>query len=200
VRSQRQRLLDAMVDCCAEKTFAGTTIADIVAAASVSRTTFYKCFEDKRGCFDAAITAALEQFQAAAEEAHSAADPPPEAVRKSTLAVLGLMAAQPALAQLLSADAVSVDPTVIERYRALLLPALEELWERAAGAPTPKHSSPGLAFGRAQLLIFHEIAAGRAARLPELQPDIVYLAVAPWAGHDEALAQARLAAAEGDGR
>ncbi len=189
-----------MVSCCAEKTFARTTIADIVAAASVSRTTFYKCFEDKRDCFDATIASALGRFQAVAEASHTAADPPPEAVRRATLAVLDLMAAQPALAQLLSADAVSVDPTVIEHYRALVLPALEELWERAAGAPVPKHSSPGLAFGRAQLLIFHEIAAGRAARLPELRPEIVYLAVAPWAGHDEALSQARLAAAEDEGR
>jgi AcrR family transcriptional regulator len=199
-RSQRQRLLDAMVACCAEKTFAGTTIADIVAAAGVSRTTFYKCFDDKRDCFDAAIGSCLGQLQAVAEAAHSAGEPPPEAVRKSILAVLDLMAARPTLAQLLSADAVSVDPALVERYRALLLPALEALWERAAGAPVRKHSSPGLAFGRAQLLIFHEIAAGRAARLPELRPEIVYLAVAPWAGHEEALAQARLAAAEDEPR
>lgn len=108
------------------------------------------------------------------------------------------MAVRPNLAQLLAADAIAVDPTVVERYRALLLPALEGLWERDVGAAVTKHSSPGLAFGRAQLLIFHEIVAGRAGRLPELGGDIVYLAVAPWAGHEEALAQARLAAAEGE--
>jgi AcrR family transcriptional regulator len=185
-----------MVLCCAEKTFAGTTIADIVGAASVSRTTFYRCFDDKRDCFDIAVTASLGQLQAVAAAAHRAADPPPEAVRKATLAFLDLMAARPAMAQLLSADAPSVDPTLVERYRELLLPALEGLWVRAAGGPIAKHSSPGLAFGRAQLLIFHEIAAGRATRLPELQPEIVYLAVAPWAGHEEALAEARAAAGE----
>jgi AcrR family transcriptional regulator len=199
-RSQRQRLLDAMVACCAEKTFARTTIADIVATAGVSRTTFYKCFGGKRDCFDAGIASCLEQLREVAEATRAAGDSPPEAVRKGTLAVLDLMAARPALAQLLSADAVSVDPTVVERYRALLLPALEELWARAAVAPGRKHSSPGLAFGRAQLLVFHEVAAGRTARLPELRPEIVYLAVAPWAGHEEALAQARLAAAEDEAR
>jgi hypothetical protein len=45
-------------------------------------------------------------------------------------------------------------------------------------------------------LVFHEVAAGRAERLPTLLPDIVYLAIAPFAGHEEALRQARLAAAE----
>jgi hypothetical protein len=63
------------------------------------------------------------------------------------------------------------------------------------GAPPPKHLSPGLAFGRAQLLIFHEVAAGRPERLPALLPDVVYLAIAPFAGHDEALRQARAAGA-----
>jgi AcrR family transcriptional regulator len=196
VLSQRQRLLDAMVLCCAEKTFAGTTIADIVGTASVSRTTFYKHFDDKRDCFAVAVAVSIGQLQEVAEAAHRAGDPPPEAVRKSTLAFLDLMASRPAMAQLLSADAPAVDPTLVERYRELLLPALEGLWVRAAGGPVAKHSSPGLAFGRAQLLIIHEIAAGRAARLPELQPEIVYLAVAPWAGHEEALAQARAAAGD----
>jgi hypothetical protein len=70
---------------------------------------------------------------------------------------------------------------------------VESLWARAGEQPR-KHSSPGLAFGRAQLLVFHEVAAGRAEHLPALVPDIVYLAIAPFAGHDEGLRQARLAA------
>jgi AcrR family transcriptional regulator len=196
VRSQRGRLLDAMVLCCAEKTFARTTIADIVAAAGVSRSTFYKQFEDKRGCFDIALAGCLTELREVAEAAHGDAEPPAEAVCRSTAAVLELMASRPAVAQLLSADAVAVDPSLIESYRELLLPALERFWERAAGHPVAKHSSPGLAFGRAQLLIFHEIAAGRVARLPELAPEFVYLAVAPWAGHEEALARARAYAAD----
>lgn len=67
MRSQRQRLLDAMIACCAEKTFPRTTIADIVAAASVSRTTFYKRFTGKRDCFDAAVDSCVGQLQAVAE-------------------------------------------------------------------------------------------------------------------------------------
>jgi hypothetical protein len=90
---------------------------------------------------------------------------------------------------------VAVDPDLVDRYGHFVVPALEAIWAQA-GEPPRKHSSPGLAFGRAQLLVFHEVAAGRAERLPALVPDIVYLAVAPFAGHDEALRQARLAAAE----
>jgi hypothetical protein len=68
---------------------------------------------------------------------------------------------------------------------------------RTANGPSlPSAALASVAFGRAQLLVFHEVAAGRAERLPALAPNIVYLAIAPFAGHDEGLRQARLAAGE----
>jgi AcrR family transcriptional regulator len=182
-----------MVDCCAEKTYAGTKIADLVSYGSVSRTTFYKLFTDKRDCFDAAVTLCIERVAAALGTAAAGCDSPAEATRRATVAGLDLLAAEPELALVLSGDVLGVEPLLVDRYSRMIVPALEAMWARA-GEPPHKHSSPGLAFGRAQLLVFHEVAAGRADRVPALAPDIVYLAVAPFAGHDEALRQARLAA------
>lgn len=190
--SQRRRILDAMIDCCAEKTYAGTTIADLVRRGSVSRTTFYKLFTDKRDCFDAAAAFCIDRVAATLEAAAEGCDSPAEATRRGTAAGLELLAAEPELTLVLSGDVLGVDPTLVDRYSQMLVPALERLWAQA-GEPPRKRSSPGLAFGRAQLLIFHEVAAGRAERLPALAPNIVYLAIAPFAGHDEALRQARLA-------
>jgi AcrR family transcriptional regulator len=190
-RSQRRRIIEAMVSSCAEKSYPATTISDIVSRASISRTTFYKRFSGKRDCFDAAIDFCIEEVRAVAGATRSDSDSAPEIVRKTTAAMLELMASRPALAQLLAGDAVSVDPAVVERYRRLLIPELEGLFQ--AGASTQPHTNPGLAFGSAQLLIFNQIAAGRSERLCELHPQIVYLALAPFAGHDEAVRQARLA-------
>lgn len=184
-----------MVACCAEKTYAATTIADLVSRASVSRTTFYKLFTDKRDCFDAAVTQCTERIAATVIEAVTGVDSPTEATRRAAVAGLELLAAEPELTLVLSGDVVGVDPDRVEGYGGLMMPTMEALWVREGEAPR-KHSSPGLAFGRAQLLIFHEVAAGRAAQLPALVPDIVYLATVPFAGHDEALRQARLAEAE----
>jgi len=181
-----------MVRSCAEKTYAGTTISDIVAHASISRTTFYKHFSGKRACFDATVDACIEEIRAVARESHTPTDPPAEAVPKATAAILQRMAEKPALAQLLTGDAIAVEPAVLDRYRRLMLPAVAGLWD-AAGEPRDQHIDPRLAFGRAQLLIFNQIAAGNAARLPDLLPELVYLAVAPFAGHEEALAQVRRA-------
>lgn len=188
--SQRQRIIAAMVDSCAEKTYAGTTIADIVRRASISRTTFYKRFDGKRECFDAALDWSVEELRSAAAEAHSNADSPSPAVRKAAFAVLRLMAANPALAQLVMGEAVSVEPAVVERYRKMLIPALEDLWGEGQGHV---HADPRLAFGRVQVLIYNRILGGDATTLPELLPEVVYLAILPFAGHDEALKQARLA-------
>lgn len=193
VRSQRRRIIDAMVSSCADKSYPATTISDIVSRASISRTTFYKRFSGKRDCFDAAIEACIEEIREVAGASSSGWDSPPEAVRKTTGALLELMASRPALAQVLTGDAVWVDPSIADRYRELLIPALECLLLDASGKGKRKHSSPGLAFGRAQLLIFNEVAAGRSEQLRSLHPEIVYLSLAPFIGHEEALEQSRLA-------
>lgn len=191
-RSQRQRIIEAMLDCCAEKTYAATTIADLVGHASISRTTFYKRFDGKRECFDAALESCIEEVRAATG-ACSASDPPAVTVRKAATAILDLLAAKPALAQLLVAEAVAVEPAVTGRYRKLVIPALESLWSEGGAVPR-SHTEPRLAFGQAQVLIFNQINAGRTADLPDLLPEIVYIALLPFAGHEQALRQAQLAA------
>ncbi|HET7416524.1 MAG TPA: TetR/AcrR family transcriptional regulator [Solirubrobacterales bacterium] len=187
-----------MVDSCAEKTYAATTITDIVARARISRTTFYKHFEDKRACFDAAISHCIEQLQEVAAASHSSADRPADAARQATRAVLEAMATQPGVAQLLTGDAIAVDPRVVDQYRRATIPALEALWATNGGQPRP-HTDPRLAFGQAQVLILNQIATGKADQLPELLPEIVYLAVSPFGGHEEALEQSHLAEAAAGG-
>lgn len=191
--AQRQRIVDAMIASCAEKTFAATTIADIVSRGSVSRTTFYKHFADKRDCFDAALAVCVEAMRTAASASYSPADPPAESVRKATVAILDLLASNPSVAEVALGEAVTVDPAVVERYRTLLMPALEWPW-LAAGEPIRGSSDPLIAFGRLQILVFDQLASGRVKRLPEMLPEIVYIALLPFAGHEEALRQARLAA------
>jgi AcrR family transcriptional regulator len=55
--AQRGRLLRAVVAAVAERGYAETTVADIVARARVSRREFYQHFADKRECFLAAALA-----------------------------------------------------------------------------------------------------------------------------------------------
>lgn len=206
-RSQRHRIVEAMIASCAEKTYAATTISDIVGRARISRTTFYKRFSDKRECFDSAVELCVEELQDAVAASHASGDAPADAARQATAALIDALAARPEIAQLLTGDAISVEPEIVDRYRRLVVPALAELWGGDDGIEET-HLDPELAFGRAQVLIFNKVSSGSADQLPELLPDIVYLAVAPFAGHEEGVRQARLATAEivsggatdGDGR
>src|SRR3712207_2988916 len=51
VESQRARVLDAMALVVAERGYASATVADVVRAAGVSRSTFYEQFASKEACF-----------------------------------------------------------------------------------------------------------------------------------------------------
>lgn len=62
--SQRQRLLDAVLDVVGEKGYAAATVADVTAAAGVSRTTFYEQFRNKGDAFLQAYDEFGEQFLA----------------------------------------------------------------------------------------------------------------------------------------
>jgi AcrR family transcriptional regulator len=49
--SQRGRLICAITDSVAERGYAETSVADVIALAGVSRRTFYEHFKDKEDCF-----------------------------------------------------------------------------------------------------------------------------------------------------
>jgi AcrR family transcriptional regulator len=67
--SQRGRLLCAIADAVAEKGYAATSGADVIALAGVSRKTFYAHFEDKEACFLASYDVGAEAIHAALVEA-----------------------------------------------------------------------------------------------------------------------------------
>lgn len=190
-QAQRRRLIDAMAAAAAERTFASTTIADVVGHAGVSRGTFYKRFKSKRECFDAAIESFVEEAKATVEAVSSRDDPPPEAIRKACAALLDRLASRPSYAKLTMVEAVSVDPAIVERNWQLLLDAFEAQWAGAAD-PERLRAESRVALARAQVLIGEKMVAGEFERLPDLLPELVYIALLPFAGQEEALRQAQM--------
>ena len=62
--SQRQRILDAILDVVGERGYAAATVADITTTAGISRTTFYEQFRNKEGAFLAAYDEFGKEFLA----------------------------------------------------------------------------------------------------------------------------------------
>jgi AcrR family transcriptional regulator len=71
--SQRERLLQAMLESVAERGYAATTVASLAAAARVSPNVFYQSFTDKLDCF---LTMCNEQTDGLYEAAVASAGAP----------------------------------------------------------------------------------------------------------------------------
>jgi AcrR family transcriptional regulator len=186
-RSIRQRILAAMARSCAERTFAGTTIGDIVADAGVSRATFYKHFENKRECFDAAAEEFLVELRSvAADAAGSDSASASDATRDGVEALLRRLSEKPTFAKLLLVEAPNVNPSMVPRCRDLVVEAMGERWRQTRTAKRPG-ADPGIAFGRANILLAEHLSSDGNGDLTALLPELVYVALLPYIGQDKAL-------------
>jgi AcrR family transcriptional regulator len=124
-QSQRFRLLTAMTEAVADKGFANTVVADVVARSGVSRATFYKMFRSKEECFQAAYQMNAELVARIME---TGLDGLRDDVRSSPLEkldrVLGLyvhtLASAPALARVFLVEVYAAGPEAIAQRRASL--------------------------------------------------------------------------------
>ena len=51
LQAQKARLIEAAALCIHKNGYAATSVQDIIQQAGVSRTTFYKLFQDKEACY-----------------------------------------------------------------------------------------------------------------------------------------------------
>jgi AcrR family transcriptional regulator len=125
-RSQRERMLVAMLRCVADLGYATTTVADVVARAAVSRSTFYAQFADKETCFVAAYDYAMQHALARMDATTAAGAAPQswrERVRSDLTTYLDVLADEPALATSLHVEVLAAGPAALE-HRAELLGVL----------------------------------------------------------------------------
>ena len=111
-----------MIECVGERGYSATTVADVVARAAVSRSTFYAQFTDKEACFvatyDFAMRYALERMDQAAEGWSLVGWR--ARVRTDLTTYLDVLADEPALAKTLHVEVLAAGPTALE-HRAELL-------------------------------------------------------------------------------
>jgi AcrR family transcriptional regulator len=191
VTSQRDRLLDAMAQSCAAKRYADVSVADIVAQARVSRSTFYEIFPDKEACFLAAYDAILGRF--VTEVIKACQDPEltwPEQIELGIEAALDFLAAEPAFARMCIVDMFSAGPSALERY----LSAVRLIANFVDGGRTQMPDREGvpksiatMSVGGAAVVIRAEIVDERTEYLPEVGPDILFSLLVPYMDREEAL-------------
>jgi AcrR family transcriptional regulator len=188
-------MLEAMAHAVAAKGYAGTTVADVVGGAGVSRKTFYEHFQDKEDCFLAAFDAGVGVLVTAVERATLGAEGEwREHIRAGVRAYLSTLAAVPDFARTFLIEVLAAGPHALERRAevhgrfAELLKHLHETYR--ADHPEEIPELPDEVFvaivGAVNELVSDRVRKGRTAELPELEPVISYLQIAFLAGHSEA--------------
>jgi AcrR family transcriptional regulator len=190
--SQRGRMLGAMAEAVAGKGYAGTTVADVVSGAGVSRKTFYEHFRDKEECFLAAFDTGVDLLL----ETILGARPEDGGdwvglMRARTRAYLDTLASEPAFARTFLIEVFAAGPRALER-RADVLRRFAQLFRdlhvearrqfpALPPVPEPLYVAAVAAINE---LVSDFLREGRAADLRELEDTIIYLQTAMFAGRD----------------
>jgi AcrR family transcriptional regulator len=191
VRSERERLLEAMVRVAAAKGYEATTVDDVIEAAAVSRQNFDDLFADKETCFLESYDAVIDVLVAHVATAFESAvgEPWPERIVIALRALVDLLATEHDIARMAMVEVTAVGEDARIRYRAALsrfTPFLEEGRSVSAQGDELPADTARFAVGGATSMIFDEIRAGRGPELRRILPDLVFAVLMPYLGPEAA--------------
>jgi AcrR family transcriptional regulator len=193
--TDRDRILQAMTECCAERGYLETTVEEVIGRADVRRETFDALFADKEDCAVAAINRVASDVLATVSTIGSGKDSEFERGLRGIEAILELMASRPSYAELgyIQARQGGTERMhdAYESGARVLTVMIERLGSLAAEGTTRPARATRAALGGAEAVVRREIAAGRVERLPKLLASFLYSVLVPFIGQREALRQSR---------
>lgn len=189
LNSQRGRMLEAIATAVAGQGYAATTVADVIAVAGVSRRTFYEQFDGKEECFLAAFDTGIGFLLSEMAQATRGVGPWTERLRAGVRMMLAVLANDPAFTRIGTIEIGAAGPAALER-RAQMMRVFAGQYRRlhadarAADPGVPeldRRLFAALAGGVIELVVV-EVAAGRTAKLPALEPVLLEFLVTALAG------------------
>jgi AcrR family transcriptional regulator len=193
-RSQRERLLAAVVRVSAAKGYEATSVADVLEEAGVGRESFYELFDDKQACMVAARRLLIDDLVETVAAAYGGAEPWIDRIREALAATLGWFAADPVAGRVIMLELAALGPISREiyqdelgRFTSLIDGGLD------AGQAPEMPLATGLAVGATFARIYDEVARDRAEELPRMLPELTYEVLVPFVGEAAAREQERRA-------
>lgn len=194
-RSQRERLIGAMVRVAGAKGYSSTSVADVLEASGVGRATFYEMFEDKEDCFLAAHSVLVDDLYAQTTAAYAQPGPWPERVRNGLAALLAWFAEDPDIARVTMLEIATIGPAAqklfgeqFSRFSALLEEG-NEFSDLPEGPPNLANIAGSTVF----VHIYEQVVLERVGNLPNLLPQLTFEALFPFLGEEAARAEERKA-------
>jgi len=187
--NQRERLIAALAQVVNERGYNEITIADVTAAAQVSRRTFYEHFDSKEACFLGAFDVVVEHLHRLVEEACRPIPDWTDQVVAGVGTVLDFFVAEPELARLCMVDSLTAGPVAAERYRDAITgftPLLHPGRARRDSSLALPNSTEDTVVGSLASVMTRAIVSGEGAELKRLMPDFVAFVLMPYIGPKEA--------------
>jgi AcrR family transcriptional regulator len=204
--SERERTLLATAELWGELGYERLTVEAICARAGIGVETFEAMFPDVEAAAQAAFEVPIGAVVGLVADQYAPDRSEPESCAMGIVAILRLMAANPAYAYITYfATRRGVPPavhSVAKSGHRLVVAMLERLRESSGLNDQPVGAGVG-ALGAAEVMARREVMAGRTEQLPALAPDFVYAATVPFVGQRDALRLAQLVrepASKGRGR
>lgn len=178
-RNQRERLVAAVAEACAEQGYAETSVADLSHRAGVSTATFYRLFAGKRECVLEAHRELLARLLEEVDGACAAVADRDGKVRAGVATLLELFAADAPTARLLTVEVLALGPAGSERNQA----AIDAFASRLGAARGREHvpTLPGadwISVAGVAAAIGRRVMAAEAATLPRLEDELTALLLA----------------------
>lgn len=194
VRSQRERMLDAVARAVAAKGYDKASVADVLGLAGVSRRTFYEQFTGKEDCFLVAYQTIFSDLLGASWSAYLSRRRWPDRIAAGLEAFVAPLAAEPAYARAGIIEVLAAGPRAFE-LRDSLLRGFYPVFD-SRRPEVPDHGAPRIVaeatVGGIYEVIYRHIVAHGPQTLMGLMPELTYLALAPFIGSRAAHRAARL--------
>ena len=186
-QSQRERLLQAMTASVAEKGYANTVVADVVARSGVSRATFYQLFRDKEQCFqeayEANVAVVAQVMETGLREVQGDSERTPLDKLDHVLGLyLASLATAPETARVYLVEVYAAGPTAIQRKRESLEQFVDIVVATHAGETgllgtgREQRFAAEVIVGGVSSMVTTLVGVGEAHRLPELRAPLMELA------------------------
>jgi AcrR family transcriptional regulator len=175
-RSQRERLVAAMAEACAERGYLATSVSDVSKRAGVSTQTFYKLFSNKLDCMLVTYDELLGRVFAEMAAARDAVSGGEERLRHSIRIGLAILASDPITARVLTVEIMVAGTEGVNRH----YESCEFLASRLRGMRRPDLPPAPVAnwalVATMGMRIAREVSDGEAENLGALEDEFVAIA------------------------
>jgi AcrR family transcriptional regulator len=169
-----------MIDAVSEKGYRGTTVAEVVARAGVSRTTFYEHFVNKEECMLVTFDLVADEGMRRVERAYGEAEGWPGRVEAAIRSLFESAIENPGALRLSLLEIAAVGPAGIERREGSLVRYerfLRDALELAPGAGTTSDVVLRAVTGGLNRVLYRRALGGERETLLALVPDLVTWAI-----------------------